>query len=143
MRNSTMQPKSILIALTLVFSLGLLATGASAEDPKPPETVTIDQCKTKKPAVVFPHKAHLAAFKKLGIEQKCTDCHHNKSKIGQACADCHKEKAHSDKVGLCTDASQKKNPFHLRCVGCHKDLAKNKPDVKTGPTKCNDCHKKS
>jgi hypothetical protein len=137
-----MQPRTIVLGVALAFTAGLLATTARGEEEKkPPEKVIIKDCQTKKPPVVFPHKAHIAAFKKLGIEKKCKDCHHNDSKIGQKCGDCHKDKEQKG-IGKCTSSSPKKNPFHVRCRGCHKQLKKDKPDIKVGPTKCKECHKK-
>ncbi|MDF1562731.1 MAG: cytochrome c3 family protein [Deltaproteobacteria bacterium] len=128
-----MQPRAIILGVALAFAVGLVATNATAEDPKAPDTVTIDKCKTKKPAVEFPHKVHAEME---GVA--CDSCHHNDS-VGKSCADCHKDKEQKD-IGKCTESSPKKNPFHAKCIGCHKEKAADKPDLKA-PTKCKDCHK--
>ena len=133
-----MQPRAIILGVALAFAVGLVATNATAEDPKAPDTVTIDKCKTKKAAVEYPHKTHVEKLP----DMKCESCHHGADKptIDQSCADCHKDKEQKG-VGTCLEASSKKNPYHVRCVGCHKETVKAKADAPTGPTKCKDCHK--
>jgi len=115
------------------FALAVVAFAAKAKDA--PESATIDACKKKKAAVVFPHKKHVDA------KLECAKCHHTQKdlKAGadvevKKCSSCHltPEKPETPK---CTETSSKKNPFHISCTGCHKEQKK-------GPTKCKECHKK-
>jgi hypothetical protein len=137
-----MKKLNLSAVVVLVFA-GLFAASAAlavkAKDA--PDKITIDQCKAKKPVVIFDHKKHFTENK---IE--CVTCHHEQKdlKAGadvevQKCATCHlkelKEKAQS-----CQEMSPTKNPFHVRCLGCHKEKKDNDPKP---PTKCDDCHKKT
>jgi len=113
------------------FALTVFAFAAAAKDA--PESVTIDACKTKKPAVAFPHKKHVDA------KVECSKCHHTQKDLKattvtevKKCSACHLDP--KDKAPSCKEMSQKKNPYHVNCVGCHKE-------AKKGPTKCKECHK--
>jgi hypothetical protein len=127
-------------AAVLVFA-GLFAASAAlaAKAKDAPEKITVQECKTKKPVVVFDHKKHFTDNK---IE--CVTCHHEQKdlKAGadvevQKCSACHLDPK-DPKAQSCKEMSPAKNPYHVRCVGCHKE----KKDPKA-PTKCDDCHKKT
>jgi hypothetical protein len=129
--------RKLAVAMMVVGSLGLWANKAAAAAAKPPDTVSIGECKAKKAAVEFPHKIHVEQNK---ID--CVTCHHtNKDlKAGanqevKKCSDCHL-KPEKAETPTCTEMSPKKNPFHIKCLGCHQE----KKDPKA-PTKCADCHK--
>lgn len=105
------------VVAAVVFSAGLVMSADA------PEKITLDKIKKEKPAVQFNHKAHGDRIK------NCQVCHHKDEKgKEQACSTCHKAKAEGKTVEL-------KEAFHKRCRGCHQK-------EKTGPTKCNECHKK-
>ena len=117
-----------------VASAALAVKGKDA-----PEKVTVQDCKTKQPVVVFDHKKHAGESK---IE--CAVCHHDQKdlKAGadvevKKCSSCHLDPK-DPKAQSCKEMSPAKNPFHVKCLGCHKE----KKDPKA-PTKCADCHKKS
>lgn len=93
-----------------------------------PTTVTIDQCKKRKAAVTFNHKAHVEI-----VNKKCNVCHHKWNGQGepQSCFTCHGCK----KKG---EAPKAMRVFHKRCKSCHR--AKKKEGYKA-PTSCRGCHK--
>jgi hypothetical protein len=131
--------RKLLTTSLIVFLLSLtftLVTSASAQQPTPPETVTL---KAAMGNVTLPHAAHA---KMAGT--KCTDCHHAskpempKKTDFQACRDCHTKPATAPaKAAL-------PQPFHNAsaqaglCIDCHKKSANEK-----APTKCAGCHKKA
>ena len=88
-----------------------------------PETVTIDKCQKRKPAVTFNHKKHADTLK------DCKICHHKYEGKGEPnpCFKCH----------ACTkgETPSAKQAFHKRCIKCHRKEGK-------GPKKCAECHKK-
>jgi hypothetical protein len=128
--------KRFTLASAMLFAAAaLLAVPAS----KAPAEITISDCQSKKPPVVFPHAQHFAKL-------ECKTCHHMQPdlKAGaatevQACRDCHvnPEKAETPK---CSEMSTTKNPFHALCVNCHKEQVAKDANSKA-PTKCADCHK--
>ena len=75
----------------------------------------------------FAHAKHAA--------QKCEDCHH---KMGEStdmkCTACHNNTADKKADDSFDKAFHDRKSNHS-CVGCHTNL-------KSGPTKCNDCHTK-
>jgi hypothetical protein len=120
----------------LIIGLGIVAllVAVSPIVAQAPETVTIDDCVSKKSAVEFPHAAHFEVT-------ECTTCHHTDegltadSGTAQACGECHVSPEAAE-TPECSQMSMKKNPFHINCVGCHKEQA-------AGPSKCDDCHPKA
>ncbi|MGE5232691.1 MAG: cytochrome c3 family protein [Acidobacteriota bacterium] len=132
--------RKLFVSLSVLALLaGTAAFAVTAKDA--PEKVTIKDCAAKKPAVEFPHKAHIDS----GLA--CATCHHTQKdlKAGAAeevkpCSACHvtPEKAETPK---CSEMSPTKNPFHITCMGCHKEEVAKKADSKA-PTKCDQCHKK-
>jgi RNA polymerase subunit RPABC4/transcription elongation factor Spt4 len=129
--------RSALSVLTLTAATALFAV--TAKDA--PEKITIQDCQSKKPAVVFPHAAHFEVT-------ECSHCHHTQADLKkggtmevQACRTCHvtPEKAETP---ICSQMSMTKNPFHMVCITCHKEqVAKNASSK--APTKCDGCHVKS
>jgi len=127
------------VALTI---LGLLVAAISIATTaqQAPETIKLDACAAKQPAVSFPHKAHMDRL-------ECGACHHTQKDLTAdaavevaKCSSCHlnPEKAETP---VCTQMSMSKNQFHIGCVGCHKEEAKKNADTKA-PTKCAACHVK-
>lgn len=124
----TLATVSLLVGLSYATALAVKAKAA-------PESATIDDCKAKQAAVVFPHKKHIDS------KIACDKCHHTQKGLTATsndevptCNSCHVK---PEKAGtpMCSEMSMKKNPFHIACVSCHKAQAK-------GPTGCKDCHKK-
>jgi hypothetical protein len=136
-----MKNRFVLCGLALVTVLASTAVyAATAKDA--PEKITLDDCKSKKAAVEFPHKAHIDA------KLECKTCHHNQESLTatsteevKTCGSCHitPEKAETP---VCSEMGLKKNPFHITCINCHKEELAKKPDFK-GPTKCDQCHPKA
>lgn len=113
------------VAVALVFGSSTLYSAVMADAP---DTIKIDKFAKKKAAVSLPHKQHVDA----GIA--CKTCHH-KDEAGatpKKCTECHTIPA----TGETSDA---KKAFHDSCQKCHKKEAK--AGKKSGPTKCEDCHK--
>ncbi len=113
--------------LVVIFSVTFLFAANA------PDKVTVDGAKNKKAPVVFSHKIHADLY-------KCEQCHHTWDGKGtpKKCTDCHTLKG-KDKAPKAFIAFHK-GKADKSCVTCHKDLKK--AGKKTGPTKCNDCHKK-
>jgi uncharacterized paraquat-inducible protein A len=106
------------IVLAVMFSAGLVISADA------PEKITIKEIQKTKGPVEFNHKAHATTRAKA-----CKDCHHkNEAGKEEKCSNCHKAKAEDKVVEL-------KEAFHTTCKNCHKKMA-------TGPTKCDECHKK-
>jgi len=125
---------------SLAFGILSAAVMFATTAKQAPETITINECASKKPAVNFPHKAHWKVT-------ECKTCHHAQADLKegtdvevQGCATCHlnPEKAETPS---CTEMSSAKNPYHMLCVNCHKEKVKEDAASKA-PTKCNDCHAK-
>lgn len=115
----------VAVAFALVFGSSIVYSAVMADAP---DTITIDKFKSKKPAVTLPHKKHVDS----GIA--CKTCHH-KDEAGatpKKCTECHTMPATGD-------APEAKKAFHDACQKCHKKEAK--AGKKSGPTKCEDCHK--
>jgi hypothetical protein len=129
------------VAIGAIGVLGTtLALAATAQNP--PDKVTIDACKSKKPPVEFNHKKHTDELK---IE--CGSCHHTQKDLeaGSAvevkrCTECHADPEKAE-TPSCNSSSHKKNNFHIQCLGCHKETAKKDPSKKD-LKKCGTCHKK-
>ena len=104
--------------------------------------------KDKKHVNNFPHRKHQNEFLK-GNEQyskfkytddwTCSACHHksHKGEQPQSCFKCKDVNKMLDKVG---GAKRFNKLFHSTCKKCHSKMAK--AGKKTGPTKCNGCHKR-
>lgn len=107
--------KTLIVFLPLMVAFVAQAYGA------PPASVTIDKIKDKKPAVVFPHAAHLSR-----VEGKCGSCHVSADGSGAL-----KPEFLAKPASM---AEAMKHPFHQQCKGCHQSSGK-------GPTGCSDCHK--
>ena len=128
----------MVVALVCVFALPAVIAGNAA-----PETLTMkapEGVKMKKPAVVFPHKAHADS----GLD--CMTCHH-KATSKDAITGCAVEGCHMD-----ASKAAKKDPkgfyaaFHSKkseasCLGCHKKVKKSKAGKKL-PVACKACHAK-
>ena len=117
--------------------LALLASSALAHYP---EKIKIDEAAKKQPAVMFDHAKHGDK-----LVDKCGTCHHTQKDITKEvalankveikkCSTCHLDPKDA-KIPSQREMSLTKNPFHIRCISCHKEK-------KTGPTACNQCHKK-
>ncbi len=122
------------VIFTAIITLALVGLVADLGAKPQPKEVTLDKCKKKKSAVVFPHADHA---KKRKVP--CKKCHHTKKNESCSKAGCHAGKARKDaktgkKIPGCAEMSMKKNPFHILCAGCHKEK-------KQGPRKCKECHK--
>ena len=124
-----------IVALVVGVAASLMAFAAV------PDTVTIDDCASKKAPVSLPHKAHTELT-------GCTTCHHTDKGLTaesasnvQKCGACHND---PEKEGTpeCSQMSLSKNPFHILCINCHKEKAKEDPSTKA-PTKCDGCHPKA
>ena len=102
------------ICIPLIVLVLVAATTALAVEP--PKIVKLSS--DKQGTVLFHHEEHLVAV------NDCTDCHHMGVEAG-ACRGCH---------GVDRMIPRLKHAFHRQCRNCHiKD---------SGPTECNDCHKK-
>ncbi len=116
---------ALLMAVAFMFAFASITYAM----PKAPAKVTINEIQKRKAPVTFDHGEHA---KKFG----CKECHH-KWKGGnvepEKCSKCHGLKKEGKKP-------KAKNAYHKKCKGCHK--AMKKKGEKTGPTKCNECHKK-
>ena len=124
--------KKGLLAMSLVVAAVLCSVVVMAEAP---ETITLDDCMSKKSAVEFPHAAHWEVT-------VCGTCHHTQAELtadtadsAKPCSECHVNPEAAE-TPACGEMSLKKNPFHISCVGCHKEEA-------AGPQKCDDCHTKA
>ncbi len=122
------------LAFGLLSAAMVFATTAN----KAPEKITINECATKKPAVLFPHKAHWAIT-------SCKTCHHTQPDLTptstvevQACATCHHNPEKADTPD-CTQMSMTKNPYHMVCLTCHKETKAKDANTKA-PTACTGCH---
>jgi len=129
MRNS--MPK--IMVTILAVALAAVAFAGMAKDA--PATIVLDKAAAKKPAVTFPHAAHVTAV------PDCATCHHTQKGLTatsdvkvEPCAACHLD-PEKPEAGSMREMSLTKNPFHKLCIGCHKTDGK-------GPKTCNDCHKK-
>jgi hypothetical protein len=123
--------KTVMYAAAFALAMGLgFTTNAMAVD-KGPAEITLQ---SPKPAT-FPHAKHQ---EKLA----CKDCHHSKDAAGkqvpfkegqkiEKCETCHNKDAGMTNAKVATF----KDAAHTRCKGCHTEM-------KAGPTKCPDCHKK-
>ena len=105
-----------------------------------PEKLKIDAAQKKQPPVSFDHAKH--GDKLAG---SCGVCHHTQKDLTKEialankvdikkCSTCHLDPKDA-KMPSAREMSLTKNPYHIRCIGCHKEK-------KTGPTACNQCHKK-
>ena len=130
---------TLFIAGTLGF---FIATGFAMAIEKGPEEIilrsTVDPAKKAKLAF-FPHSLHQDNF-------ECGKCHHTKGDDGkqvayseemqiQKCETCHNKAS-----AMVAKLSTFKNAAHQLCKGCHTE--RKKEGKKTGPTKCNGCHRK-
>lgn len=145
MKNATRRTGSLLVALALLGTGGLLsftafggAARAQDDDRQRADILSIDELKQfgplTQPPVVFLHDKHTAA---LGKQKKFYQ---------KDCGTCHL----SDKDGTMFLAYQRddkpagaasiKDTFHANCIGCHKDMAA--AGLKTGPSdvQCKGCH---
>ena len=113
----------IMAAVLCAYTVSALAVDAPAGD----VTMTFPGDNAKYAPIAFSHAKHAA--------QKCEDCHH---KMGESadmkCTDCHKNLADKKADDSYDKAFHDRKSAHS-CVGCHTAL-------KSGPTKCNDCHTK-
>jgi hypothetical protein len=118
--------KKIFVLLVAVSFLAV-AGFAFAAPKAPTKMIVIKSAKMKKPPVPFKHASH-AKF-------DCAKCHHKWDHKGtpKGCESCHKDKKEGKKLSI-------KNAAHKTCRGCHR--AMKKAGEKTGPSKCNACHKK-
>jgi hypothetical protein len=129
--------RKLATTLAALFAVVTILAGLSLAAGQP-ETVKLDSCGEKQPAVDFPHMKH---FQELSIP--CVTCHHTNTGLTletagaasiEKCTSCHLEPEKAE-TPSCKEMSLTKNAMHLACVSCHKEQAK-------GPTKCADCHKK-
>ena len=135
----------------LALLLMLPSTAACADDPAPPEAITIDALQHLYEPVVFDHAMHSEAF-------ACNRCHHHTAGDGPEndnCGRCHPagsgggtvacHRCHPAQPGrVIGDAGTNGMPvfhidkpallgaLHLKCTGCHRRQG--------GPTGCRDCH---
>jgi hypothetical protein len=108
----------VAVLVAVCFTMGVaFAAGA------PDKAISIKQIQKTKSPVAFNHGSHK--------DIDCAKCHHKGEKgkeVGCGTAKCHGDKAEGKKVDL-------KEAFHKQCKDCHKEMKK-------GPTKCDECHKK-
>ena len=125
-----------MMTLLAAFALVLSAAVAAGAAQKVPDEVVIGAAAAKKAPVPFPHGEHVKQVK------SCDVCHHTDKGLTaetaadvKPCSACHLNPT-DETVPSMGQMSMTKNPFHKTCITCHKTEAK-------GPTKCDDCHKKS
>jgi hypothetical protein len=95
----------------------------------------------RRPEVSFSHKVHTESLENSG----CGVCHHSPDdKTGQlvyiegeegSCKECHDLKKEDNTPAL-------REAFHGNCTNCHRNKI-NSDNLKSGPTTCGGCHKKS
>ncbi|RMF94104.1 MAG: hypothetical protein D6734_08545 [Candidatus Schekmanbacteria bacterium] len=135
-----MKKTNLLVFAVAVMFLMAVSVGFAAEKFEIPEKITIDIVKEKKPAVVFPHKAH------IDRGTPCIKCHHKREGDAKPrkCEECHdKTKDEGKKIAIKGNppTSSKKGIFHVRCISCHREQRAKNPSTKA-PTVCTKCHKK-
>jgi hypothetical protein len=139
------------VSLALCFSVAALQAAGVAQ---PPDEVRIDALAEKYEPVVFDHALH-------DSYASCVECHHHvisappsdpvclpchsegKELVSVGCRDCHPvdryaahkvkktgriQTYHNDTPGLI-------GAYHQNCISCHRVVG-------TGPTGCEECHKK-
>jgi hypothetical protein len=95
----------------------------------------------RRPEVSLPHEEHVKTLENGG----CGVCHHTPDdKTGQlvyiegderSCTDCHEMQKEDNTPAL-------REAFHGNCTNCHRKQIKS-GNLKSGPTTCGGCHKKS
>ncbi|MBN2808344.1 MAG: cytochrome c3 family protein [Deltaproteobacteria bacterium] len=120
--------KKIVLLVAMMAFIGLAAV-AFGNPAAPAGDLKVLMDGAKKPAVTYSHAKHTVAV------PDCKACHHTWSGEGapKKCGECHTAKAEGKKLDM-------KGALHKNCKGCHSDMKK--AGKKTGPTGCNDCHKK-
>ena len=111
-----------ILALTIVFALGLMAAPSAFAQAKPPADMTLDKGKDSPGTVTFSHEKHGAAG------TKCTSCHvkvfkmkkgtsgplsMDKMKAGEQCGACHNGKPQEGKTPFAVAEA-------ANCEKCHK-----------------------
>jgi hypothetical protein len=130
---------AILMSCFLFSSMRVLAQ---------PDEIVLDNAEffgnKKKPAVMFPHAAHMDKF-------GCLQCHHRirngenvldegdleEDSPGIQCKECHGRENY--RFSSESDATQRglMQAYHKQCISCHRKSIDQK-----GPRTCNGCHKK-
>jgi hypothetical protein len=97
--------------------------------------------KLRRPQVVFSHENHVESLEDTG----CGVCHHTPDdKTGQlvyiegddrSCKECHGLQKEGNAHAL-------REAFHGSCTNCHRNQIKS-DNLKSGPTTCGGCHRKS
>ena len=95
----------------------------------------------RRPEVSFSHEDHTVSLENSG----CGVCHHTPDdKTGQlvyiegderSCKECHDFQKEDNAPAL-------REAFHGNCTNCHRNQIKS-DNLKSGPTTCGGCHKKS
>jgi len=95
----------------------------------------------RRPEVSFSHEDHTVSLENSG----CGVCHHTPDdKTGQLvyiegderpCKECHDFQKEDNAPAL-------REAFHRNCTNCHRNQIKS-DNLKSGPTTCGGCHKKS
>ena len=112
--NITLQEENMkkILVLLIALSLVTLASMSVIANDKGPAEITLE---ASMGTVNFNHAAHQER------NSDCTTCHHQGEFTN--CHTCHDG----------TAAPKAKKVFHASCKGCHVEL-------KSGPTKCKECH---
>lgn len=127
------------VALVLLCAVGWQASLAQEDDYILAHADVFG--KLRRPPVVFSHENHSENLEDIG----CGVCHHTpEDKTGQleyvegderACKDCHGLQK-EDHIPALREA------FHGSCTNCHRNQI-NSDNLKSGPTTCGGCHRKS
>jgi hypothetical protein len=118
---------TIMISIAFFTGVGILIATDIPED----MDLKSDVYEThKKGPVPFSHQKHSDS------NIACTECHHTwkEGEPVKKCSECH------DPLETKGEAKKLMLAYHNTCKKCHMDLKK--AEKPTGPTMCNDCHKK-
>ena len=149
--NKTSIRKTLFVGLVAIITLILLGGffiniiyPEKVEDTLQPNIIMNSKVypKHSKELVIFSHKKHV-----IDNQIECSICHHKKIEDTiwkhENCEVCHKEGSKPIKLKLNKKERIKrfhKDALHALCKVCHLNLKKQKKT--TGPTRCNNCHKK-
>ena len=130
---------ALLIGLVLLGAVGWQASMAQEEEYILAHEDVFGNL--RRPQVVFSHENHAARLKDTG----CGVCHHtpddNTDQLvyiegdDRSCKECHGLQKEDSTPAL-------REAFHGSCTNCHRNQI-NSDNLKSGPTTCGGCHRKS